>query len=285
MPLPLTPLIAAACLATGCAVALTLGPVAAAWERFNDWILSDVERDMKDLRIGRQGVRPALAAWGGLLVAVGLGIGVFMRSPVLALPLVVGGLFVPWLWLRHAVASRRRTLRLQLPPALGGLANAVRAGMPLAEGMRTVAAELPEPLRGEFRAIVTEHAGGRPLAAALEEVKGKLRLEPFTLFAATLQTTLQRGGRVSDMLETLGDSLRELDRLERTMDSATASHRKTIFILALFPALFLLGFLVIYPSGTMLMFTTTIGQGLLLVAAALVGLSVAWSQSILSLRQ
>jgi hypothetical protein len=32
------------------------------------------------------------------------------------------------------------------------------------------------------------------------------------------------------------------------------------------------------------MFTTTIGQGLLLIAAALVGLSVAWSQSILSLR-
>jgi Flp pilus assembly protein TadB len=68
------------------------------------------------------------------------------------------------------------------------------------------------------------------------------------------------------------------------MDSSTANQRKTIFFLSLFPALFLLGFLVIYPSGTVLMFTTTIGQGLLLIAAALVGLSVAWSQSILSLR-
>jgi tight adherence protein B len=278
------PLALLAVVATGFAIALAVGPLTGVWDRFNGWCLAGVEKEMDTLRIDRGGVRRMLRLWGLLLVAIAVGLGGVLRAPVLAVPLVGAGLFVPWLWLRHMVATQRRTLRHQLPPALGGLANAVRAGMPLAEGMRTVTAELSEPLRSEFQAIVMEHAGGRPLAAALEETKRRLRLEPFTLFAATIQTTLQRGGRVSDMLDTLGESLRELDRLERTMDSSTANQRKTIFFLALFPALFLLGFLVIYPSGTVLMFTTTIGQGLLLLAAALVALSVAWSQSILSLR-
>lgn len=276
------PLVAA--MATGLATALVIGPVAEAWDRFTSWALADLEQEMDSLRIDRHGLRRSLRFWGLAVAVVGVGLGVILRSPVLAVPLVIGGLITPRFWLWHVVESRRKKLRHQLPPALAGLANAVRAGLPLPEGIATVAAELSEPLRGEFRGIVAEHRGGRPLAAAIEDVKRRLELEPFTLFAATIQTTLERGGRVSEMLEILADSLRELDRLERTMDSATASQRKTIFFLALFPLLFLLGFLVIFPSGTMLMFTTTLGQVLLVVAAGLTGASVLWSQSILALK-
>lgn len=278
----LLPLAAAA--ATGLAAALAAGAIVDSWDRFMGWCLADLEADMDALRIDRGGLRRGVRAWGLGLLVVSLGLGVFLRAPVLAVPLAVGGLFVPRLWLRHLVDRRRRQLRAQLPAALGGLANAVRAGMPLPDGLATVAAELSEPLRGEFRIVVADHGGGRPLAAVLEDAKRRLRLEPFTLFAATIQTTLQRGGRVSDMLDLLGGSLRELDRLERTMDSATASQRKTIFILGIFPLVFLLGFLVIYPAGTTLMFSTTVGQVLLVVAAGLTGLSVLWSQSILALR-
>lgn len=282
---PVSPLVVslAATAATGLAAALAIDPITTAWDRFMAWSLADLEREMAALRIDRNGLDRWLRMWGLLVAAVGIGLGVVLRSPVLAVPLVIGGLIAPRFWLGHLVESRRKLLRHQLPPALAGLANAVRAGLPLPEGIATVAAELPEPLRGEFRAIVAEHGGGRPLAAAIEDVKQRLGLEPFTLFAATIQTTLQRGGRVSEMLEVLADSLREFDRLERTMDSATASQRKTIFFLALFPLLFLLGFLVVFPAGTMLMFTTTLGQLLLVAAAGLTGASVLWSQSILAL--
>jgi tight adherence protein B len=273
----------AAAAATGLAAALLVGPLTEFWDRFMAWSLADLERAMDALRIDRHGLQGWLRWWGLLVATVGIGLGLVLRSPVLAVPLVLGGLVAPRFWLGHIVDSRRKLLRHQLPPALAGLANAVRAGLPLPEGIATVAAELSEPLRGEFRGIVAEHGGGRPLAAAIEDVKQRLGLEPFTLFAATIQTTLQRGGRVSEMLEILADSLRELDRLERTMDSATASPRKTIFFLGLFPALFLLGFLLLFPEGTMLMFTTTLGQVLLVVAAGLTGASVLWSQSILAL--
>jgi tight adherence protein B len=273
-----TPLVVslAAAAATGLAAALLVGPITEAWDRFMAWSLADLEGEMVALRIDRRGLRGWLRLWGLLVAVVGIGLGLVLKSPVLAVPLVISGLVAPRLWLRYVVDNRRKLLRHQLPPALAGLANAVRAGLALPEGIATVAAELSEPLRGEFRAIVAEHGGGRPLAAVLE-------LEPFTLFAATIQTTLQRGGRVSEMLEILADSLRELDRLERTMDSATASPRKTIFFLGLFPLLFLFGFLLLFPTGTMLMFTTTLGQVLLVVAAGLTGASVLWSQSILAL--
>lgn len=277
------PLAASACL--GLAVACAVDPFVAGWDRLACAWHADLLAAMESLRMDRGHLVGLFRLWGVSVVAVLLVIGVFLGSPILAVPLAAGLVFAPRLWLRQAIESRRTLLRQQLAPAMTGLANTCRSGMPFAQGMKAVAAELAEPLRGEFDLIVNEHRGGRPLARSLEEARRRLGLEPFTLFAATVQTTLDRGGRVTDMLEKLAASLRELDRLERTMDAATASHRQTIFILALFPFFFLVGFLLIHPDGTKLMFTTPLGQVFLLAATGLVCAAVFWSQSLLQFRK
>ena len=278
-----TPLAASACL--GAAVACATGRIVAAWDRLARSWHADLISALESLRIDCGRLEGLFRLWGLAMAAAALGLGIAFRAPILALPLVAGLAFAPRLWMRHLVATRRTLLRQQLVPALTGLANTCRAGMPLAQGMRAVATELTEPLRGEFESIVNEHQGGRPLGRSLADARSRLELEPFSLFAATVQTTLDRGGRVTDMLERLGGSLREIDRLERTMDAATASHRQTIFILALFPIFFLLGLLLLHPDGTTLMFTTPLGQLLLLMSMGLICGAVWWSQSLLQFRK
>lgn len=279
----IVPLAASACL--GAAVACVVEPFVAGWDRLAHAGHADLVASMEALRMDCRHLVGSFRLWGVSLVAVALVLGVFLRSPILTVPLAAGLAFAPRLLLRQAIEARRTLLTQQLAPAMTGLANTCRSGMPFAQGMKAVAAELSEPLRGEFDSIVNEHRGGRPLARSLDEARRRLGLEPFTLFAATVQTTLDRGGRVTDMLEKLSASLRELDRLERTMDAATASHRQTIFILALFPVFFLVGFLLLNPDGTKLMFTTPLGQVFLLTAMGLVCVAVFWSQSLLQFRK
>ena len=275
----------AASVCLGAAVACAAGPIVAAWDRLALSWHADLVHALESLRVDCRPLRGLFRAWGLAMIATLLVLGVFLRSPILAVPLVAGLALAPRLWMWHTVASRRTLLRQQLVPAMTGLANTCRAGMPLPQGIRAVAAELAEPLRGEFEAIVGEHQGGRPLASSLADARRRLELEPFSLFVATIQTTLERGGRVTDMLERLSGSLREIDRLERTMDAATASHRQTIFILALFPIFFLLGLLLLHPDGTTLMFTTPLGQLLILMSMGLICGAVWWSQSLLQFRK
>jgi len=271
-------------LAAAVAVLTVARPVTGLWDRFTAWWLRDLLLGMESLDIDRGQLTTALRWWGAALVVIPLILAVIFGLVVLALPVASLILFAPRYWLASVLENRRRQIRTQLAGAMIGLANTCRAGLPISNGLRTITFELPEPLRSEFAWIVMNQQSGRPLGDVLQESKQRLGLEAFTLFSATLQTTLKRGGRVTEMLDNLSVSIQDWDRLERLMDSATANHRKVIRILATFPALFLAVFLLIFPDGTWLLFSTIAGQSILLLTGGLVFLSIVWSRRILQFR-
>ncbi len=163
------------------------------------------------------------------------------------------------------------------------LANASRAGLSLAAGLQTVSRETPEPLASELRKIVNEYEHGRPLASAITDAKNRLQLDSFTLFASAIQVSLERGGRITDSLERIGQSLQENQRVERQLEAETASGRRVVWILAAFPFLFLAAFLVLHPSGTLLVFNSLVGQLALLTVIGMIVASVWWSHRILAI--
>ena len=282
MLLSIPELIAAS--ATGAAVAIGVGPISTLWLGFAERTCAKVLADAATVRIDRGVINNWLRWWGPALLAAVIGIGIICRAPVLAVPAVVLIAAAPRILISMAVDRRRKELRRQLVPAMSGLANTSRAGMPISQGLASVAEELPQPLRVEFDTMVAECRGGRPLARVLEDAKNRLGLEPFTLFATALQTQGERGGSATDLLETLSENLRDVERLDRTMDAATAGNRSSIFILAVFPFVFLLAMFILLPRETSLMFTTLLGQAMLLAAIALTCASVSWSRSLLKFR-
>jgi len=270
--------------ATGATVALGLGPISTLWLGLAERTCAKVLADATAVRMDRGVINGWLRWWGPALLAAIIGIGIILRAPVLALPAVALIAAAPRILISMAVDRRRKELRRQLVPAMSGLANTSRAGMPISQGLASVAGELPQPLRTEFDKMVAECSGGRPLARVLEDAKKRLGLEPFTLFATALQTQGERGGSATDLLETLSENLRDVERLDRTMDAATAGNRASIFVLGVFPLVFLLAIFILLPRETSLMFTTLLGQVMLLAAVALTCLSVSWSRSLLKFR-
>lgn len=246
-----------------------------------DAVENDLAEKLRRLRASTRGLRRWIVFW---LVAVA---GVFFTFWLLLDNFVFGALGAaflmagPWWLVRRMAERRRRRIEDQLADAMVTLANAVRAGLSLAQAMEILASQCPKPLSEEFRQIVGEYNLGKPLEQTLREAKSRLKSENFALFAAAILASHESGGRLNETVERIASSVLEMQRLERKVQSETAQARKSAIYMALAPALILLVYYFIDPDNTMLLFTIVPGQIILAVAVVLNVIAYFWAQVIL----
>ena len=266
-----------------CAGVVAARSVGGVWDALSKKYLASYGPVLASLSISPGNSQSLLRWWGASIAAsfIVLTFGLGMLPIALAVVLLL--LIAPHWVLQFLIARRRRLLRDQLVGGTTSLANACRAGLSLAQGLETISQEVPSPLSRELQQIVSEYQHGRSLTEAITTTKERLRIDSFTLFASALCVSLGRGGRITESLEQIGTTLQENQRVERKLESETASGRKVVVLLALFPFVFLAGFFVIHPEGTSLVFQSLIGQLVLLMVIALVVASVWWSNRILSI--
>jgi len=224
-----------------------------------------------------------MRVWGLSLAAAVLLFAVGFRMFMMA---AVAGYLVftaPTFILSYMVARRTQLIRDQMVGASIALANASRAGLSLAQGFETVAAETPAPLASELNRIVSEFQSGRPLPAAIADTKQRLNLDSFNLFAVAVLACLERGGKVTEALERIGRSLQENQRLERKLAADTSSGRLVVMVLAAFPFVFLIGMYGMDATTMHAFFSSFAGELVLFVVAVLVYLSVRWANRLLNI--
>ncbi|WP_437188304.1 type II secretion system F family protein [Planctomicrobium sp. SH668] len=219
-----------------------------------------------------------------IIAIVVLSIGIVIKMYILTGVVGVLFLIIPRLYLGNRVETHKVLLRNQLAAACTGLASASRAGMSLPQAIAEIVNELPEPIRSEFSRISRDFRGGMPLQSAIGTAKDRLNLDTFSIFAISIATCYDHGGNETVMLDKIANNINEVQRLERRMLSETAAARQVVWILSLFPFLFLAVMGVLHPSGTQLMFTTIVGQVLMTMTILMIAGSIAWSRSILSMK-
>lgn len=194
------------------------------------------------------------------VIAVVFVVGVLGRMPLIAFVLCLFVASLPRSLLGYAVERRRVLLRDQMVGAARSLTSQFRAGLSDIEGLRAVARDIPMPLGRELRQVVADFDRGDDLHHALTTMKERLEIDVVSVFVITLLTCKTTGGRVSDAMGTIVDSLQELQRIERKRESDTAGGRTEVLVMALFPA-FLAGLLwMIDPASIGLLFSTFWGQ-------------------------
>jgi tight adherence protein B len=102
------------------------------------------------------------------------------------------------------------------------------------------------------------------------------------LLVVALLIAEERGGRLADVLERIGHSLQEQQRVERKRESDTAAGRLLVNILSSFPAVFLGLFYLLDPEGTSLVFSSLAGQIVLCIVGAIAVGSLLWGRQILA---
>lgn len=258
---------------------MSCGPI---WGRLAQRRIADLTPRLQELNVSSSRLPRYLNLWGlAMLLAIVLGL-ILNMLPV-ALMAIYLIYVAPRLILNSFLRRRQALLRDQMVTACITLANTTRAGLSLGQGLASVAAESPQPLQYELQRIVHQFQGGLPLPEAIKEAKHRLKLDSFTLFANAVLVSLERGGRITEALENIGESLQENQRLERKIEADTASGRRVVITLAIFPFAYLGLFLLLDPENTGLLLSTFGGQLVLVAVAVLVYISVRWSNKILSI--
>lgn len=258
---------------------LSLGQV---WDRISSHYVATLRKQFHQLGIPDKKLNGYMRLWGFALLACVVLFGVLMRNIPMTVCLTGILYFAPKLVLESIIKKRKRLLRDQMVGATQGLANTTRAGLSLAQGLETVVKETPLPLSKELGRIVADYNRGRPLIDAIREIKDRLDLESFTLFSSAISVSLERGGRISETLDRIYLSLQEIQRLERKMESETASGKLVLYILAAAPFGFLAFFFIADPETTKDFFDSIIGQIIMCVVILMVALALRMGQKIMA---
>lgn len=265
------------------AALLAAGSLGHYWDRISGRYVRDLTPLLESLSIDRERLPGYLRWWGISIVATFFIVCFVLGMPPVAIVLVYFVYVAPRLVLQVVIARRRKLLRDQMVGATAALANTCRAGLSLAQGLESASREAPAPLADELGRIVRDYQHGRPLAEAIDDTKRRLQLDSFTLFASAILVSLERGGRVTEALDRISQSLEENQRVERKLEAETASGKAVVWLLAAFPFGFIALFAFLSPEGTWLLFTSLFGQLVLVLIVLMVYVSVRWSMKILDI--
>ena len=274
MNLPLASLPCLASLVVGLAATLGCEPCLRLWDALALRRLRALIPLAQTVGISEAGLRLGMRAWGLALIGVAPLV-LFLFGSLVLVPVAVGLMYLSPEWiLRMIIHRRRRRLRDQLVGVCFALANTARAGLSLAQGLQLAGRESPEPIRSELLRIVGDFSRGRSLAQAIGDASERLDLNGFRMFAAAILSCLEHGGPLTETLDGLALAVQESQRLQMKMDVQSASGRLTLWVLGLFPVVFLGANYLIEPTSTQLLLTTVAGQVLLTIIILLILWSV-----------
>ena len=156
--------------------------------------------------------------------------------PLWAALLIAGAVaLAPYGYILRKRGKRFDRFREGFPDVLDSLARALRAGYPLAAAMDTVVAEATPVVAVEFRKTSAEANLGMGWTRALENLGRRLPLLEVNLFAAAVQLHSRTGGKLSEVMASLAENMRETQSLRGEVRALAAHGKLTGAILTVLP--------------------------------------------------
>jgi tight adherence protein B len=230
-------------------------------------------------------VSPRLITAGtGLVMAVlgFLGYAIFRHVAGIIIGMLLG-FFLPHALIRYLRRRRLRKLEEQLVSGIQTLASGVRAGLNLVQSMTLVARDGPSPLRQEFRHLVQEYEYGVSLDEAMMNAAERIASSDFRLLFSALHTHRERGGDLGETLDRIADSIREIQRLEKQVQTLTAQGRATARWLGAMPIVIGIILYFIDDVGVKRLFTEPVGNLILAAIVVLTFLGFLWIKKVVSI--
>ena len=186
-------------------------------------------------------------------------------SPLGAAAMAVGaGLGLPR-WVLSYLKKRREKLFLKaLPDAVDVIVRGIKAGLPLFESIKVVAADSPEPLKSEFSAIIETQTIGMPLGEACTRLYERMPLPEANFFGIVIAIQSKAGGNLSEALGNLSKVLRDRKKMAEKIQAMSTEAKASAGIIGSLPPIVMLLVWISTPDYISLLWTTPTGQFMLL---------------------
>lgn len=192
------------------------------------------------LRLERTGKGWTLSqyCYASLGIALAVTAIMYLKSGAAALSLGIGvlaGAGIPH-WLVGSLVKRRiNKFNAKFPDAIELLVRGLRSGLPVAETLGVVAAEIPGPVGEEFKAAVERMRIGRTMEEALQATADKLGTPEFQFFVITLAIQRETGGNLAETLSNLADVLRKRAQMKLKIKAMSSESKASAYIVGALP--------------------------------------------------
>jgi tight adherence protein B len=172
-------------------------------------------------------------------------------------------------WLLGYLKKRRETAFLKaLPDAVDVIVRGIKAGLPLFESIKVVAADAPEPLKSEFMAIIETQTIGMPLGEACARLYERMPLSEANFFGIVIAIQQKSGGNLSEALGNLSKVLRDRKKMSEKIQAMSMEAKASAGIIGSLPPVVMILVWITTPDYITLLWTERLGQFLLVCCAA-----------------
>ncbi|ABD89252.1 type II secretion system F family protein [Rhodopseudomonas palustris] len=183
---------------------------------------------------------------GGLLAALALGF--------------AAGFGLPRWALNFLKKRREKNFLKALPDAVDVIVRGIKAGLPLFDSLKVVAADAPEPLKSEFLAILETQAIGMPLGEACARLYERMPLPEANFFGIVIAIQQKSGGNLSEALGNLSKVLRDRKRMAEKIQAMSMEAKASAGIIGSLPPIVMLLVYLSTPDYISLLWTHPTGQ-------------------------
>ncbi len=209
------------------------------------------------------GLFGAILAWifgASILIALGVGF-----SAGIGLPR----------WMLVFLKKRRNTRFLEeFPNGIDIIVRGVKAGLPVGDCIRIVAAEAREPVKAEFRMIAESQAIGIPLADASARLFEHIPLPEANFFGIVVAIQQKSGGSLSEALGNLSRVVRERRKMQAKIKAMSMEAKASAAIIAALPIAVMLLVYLTSPNYIELLWITPLGRTLMFGCGLWMGVGV-----------
>lgn len=211
-----------------------------------------------------------------LFLVVSLVVLVFV-TPSILLAVLTGfalGTGLPHLYVGSCIKRRKKKFIKLFPDALDLIVRGLRAGLPAAKSMQSVAAEVPEPVSSVFREITEQIMLGVTMEKALADMAKRLGMTEFDFFVTSITLQRETGGNLTEILSNLSEVLRQRMMMRLKIKALSSEARASAIIVGSLPFLVFGAVSVMSPDYMRPLFEDSRGNVALIGSFASLGLGI-----------
>ncbi len=241
----------------------------------------DLEGERKEEELLRYGAEHTLASVRrvSILGGVGLATGFFLLTQnfVFAFIIFIIGMVIPFIYPWWVKRSYIDQFEAGFSECLDIWSRCLQAGLSFQQALEAAAKDMHGPAAMEMERIRKEVSLG-DVDAALWNFYNRMPLPDVRYAVIGVITCRQTGGRISEVVSKIADSIRERASQRQKIMAITSMGRTEAYIMAAMPFLIGLFMYMLQPDTVMMLFNTTFGVigTLIAIAWESVGMLIIW---------
>ena len=205
-----------------------------------------------------------------IFISIGVGVFVFFAALLAGAGLLsalafafAAGCGLP-LWTLKFLKKRREKKFLNgLPDSVDVIVRGIKAGLPLLDSIKLIAAEAPEPIRSEFRSIIDTQTVGIPLGEACLKLYERIPVAEANFFGIVVSIQQRAGGNLSEALGNLSKVLRERKKMKAKIQAMSQEAKASAAIIGSLPIVVMSLVYFTSPNYIELLWTESLGRVML----------------------